>query len=245
MTSSGTYNFALSNVSIIFEAFDRIGVDPETITTRQMISARNSLNLELLEFSNRGFNFWKLDSGTINLALNQATYTLPANLVTLTELWYSQVNAQGAGVNQDRLMIPISRGQYAQISNKLQPGIPTQYWFQMLTTPQVTIWMVPQAGQTAPTTVLNWYGLQQIQDANLNGLETPDIHYRATEALITGQTLRLCEKFGPKDPQARQGMMMEKKALRDVAWENFTRRDNEPGDIIIQPAVSVYARGML
>lgn len=242
MASSGLYNFALPNVSIITEAFDRIQVDPETITPRQMVSARISLNLELVEWSNTAFNFWKLTGGTIPLVAGQATYTLPANLSTLTELWYSQVNALGTGVNQDRWLTPMTRSEYAQITNKLQPGLPTRYWLQMLVPQQFTVWEVPQAGQVAPNVVLNWYGLQQIQDANTTGAETPDIAYRAYSALTAKLTLRLCEKFGPKSPQARQQMMLEKKTIADAAYDNMARRDQEPGDIIIRPNVGVYGR---
>ena len=143
MTTSGTWNFQLPNTSIVFEAFERIQVNPASpaMDPQKLISARNSLNLVLLEWSNKGFNFWKLTSGTVNLAVNQATYVLPATLVVLTEIWYSLVNAGGPGINQDRILVPIDRTSYAQITNKLQPGIPTQYWLQMLSpAPQITIW---------------------------------------------------------------------------------------------------------
>lgn len=240
MPSSGTYNFALSNASIVFEAFDRISVLPPQITRHHLISARTSLNLELERWSNAGFNFWELDSGTINLAINEATYTLPINLVTMTELWYSNVNGNGSGVNQDRIMVPITRSQYAALTNKLQQGIPTQYWFQMLTVPQVTIWEVPSIG--APNYVLQWYGLKQIQDANLGTAETPDIPYRAVDCLCARMAFRLCEKFGPKDPQARQALMTEKKLLADEAWDEMSRRDQEPGPVTVRPNLSSYAR---
>lgn len=242
MATSGTFNFALTNTSILFEAFDRIQIDPELITPRQMVSARVSLNLELETWDNEGFNFWKTTSGTIPLLNNQETYTLPTNLSVLTELWYSQVNALGTGVNQDRIMVPMTRSDYAFITNKLQPGLPTRYWLQMTIPQQITIWEVPQAGAVAPNVVLNWFGLQQIQDANTGGTETPDIPYRAIEALCAKMALRLCEKFGPKDPQARQQLMLEKKTIADSAWNNMARRDQEPGDMIIRPNVGVYGR---
>lgn len=236
MATSGTYDFGLTNASIIFEAFDRIGVRPTQMDRHMLNSARVSMNLELLDWSNRGFNFWQTTSGTIPLVANQATYTLPANMVTLTELYYTQVNGGGTGVNQDRTMTAITRQQYSQIVNKLQTGIPTQYWFQMLVTPQLTIWEVPYAGATAPNFVLSYYGLMQIQDANTTANETPNIHYRATDALIAGLALRLCEKFGPVPRLA------EKKAAADIAWENMVRRDQEPGPITVRPEIGRYGR---
>lgn len=243
MASSGTFTFQLTNTSIILDAFERIpGIEPEMLTVRHFISARNSINLIFLDWANQGILFWKVISGTIALTVGQPVYTLPSNLVTLTDVWYSQVNADGAGVNQDRILVPMSRDEYAELPNKNQQGVPTRYWFQMLVQPQITIWEVPQTGQAAPTCVINWFGLQQIQDANAFGAETPDIHSRAIKALISDLTLDLTEKFGPKDPQARQQLMAEKKAIRDEAWANFTRRDQEPGTIWMRLDVSSYGR---
>lgn len=240
MVSSGTYNFALSNASIVLEAFDRIQKRPGEVDRHMMISARTSLQLELQTWSNKGFNFWELLSGTINIAVNTPTYILPSQLVTLTEMYYTTVVP--GGVNSDRIMVPIQREQYAMIVNKLQPGIPTQYWFQMLITPQVTIWEVPASGQVAPNYVINWYGLSQIQDANLGGGDTPNIDYRCYEALTAGMALRLAEKFGPVDPNAKLAMMKEKKGLFDIAWGDMVRRDQEPGMISYRPRVGGYGR---
>jgi len=240
VASSGTYNFAMANTSVVLEAFDRIQKPPPVLTRHMLVSARNSLNLELAAWSNAGMNFWETTGGTINLAVGTGTYTLPTNLVTMTELWYSTVNGGGTGVNNDRIMVPITRTQYSMIVNKNQQGIPTQYWFQMLETPQVTIWEVPFVG--APNYVLEWYGMQRVQDANLAGGETPDIPYRAIDALCARMALRLCEKFGPVNPQARQAMMMEKKAAADEAWELLMRRDQEPGPMTINANIAAYGK---
>lgn len=238
--TSGTYNFGLSNTSVLFEAFDRIGIRPAAVDRHQIISARNSLNLEMIDWEDAGFQAWELDTGTINLAVNQPVYTLPANLVTMTELWYSNVNGNGTGVNLDRIMIPITRTQYAALTNKLQQGIPTQYWFQMLAIPQVTIWEVPSVG--APDYVMQWYGLKQMQDMNVDGGQAPDVPRRALECLCARMAFRLCEKFGPSNPQARQALMAEKKAIADDAWQKMVRRDQEPGATTIFPNTSSYGR---
>lgn len=244
MTTSGLYNFGLSNSGTIFEAFDRAGIRPAMIDRHMMQSARNSLNLELLSWSNETFNFWKTTSGTINLITGQATYLLPVNLVTLEELYLTQVNGNGPGVNSDRIMTPMERTQYSEIPNKLQPGNPTSYWFQMVIPPQVTIWQPPQAGFASPTYVLSWYGLQQIQDATLSPNESPDIAVRASDALCARLTLRLAEKFGPNNPAERSMMIKEKAALAQVAWDNLQRRDQEPGPTTMRMNTEAYRRMM-
>lgn len=240
--TSGTWDYGLTTAGLVLEAFDRIQLRPTQLEPHHFASARQSINLELMDWSNEGFNFWETAAGTIPLVANQATYTLPTNLVTITEMYFSQVNAGGAGVNQDRIMIPITRTQYAQIVNKLQQGIPTQYWLQMLYVPQITIWEVPQAGQVAPGYVLGWYGLQQIQDANIGGVEAPDVHYRALDALAARLTFRLAEKFLPFALPTRAAVMQEKKGLAEEAFNKMARRDQEPGVTTIRANISAYGR---
>ena len=242
MATSGLFNFGLSNSGTIFEAFDRISIRPPMVDRHMMASARNSLNLELLSWSNESWNYWKTTSGTINLVVGQATYLLPANLVTLEELYLSQVNGNGAGVNADRIMTPMERTQYSEIPNKLQTGNPTSYWFQMVIPPQVTIWETPQAGFASPNYILSWYGLQQIQDATLSGGENPDIAVRASDALCARLTLRLAEKFGPSSPAERAALIKEKGALAEIAWENLQRRDQEPGPTTFRMNTEAYRR---
>lgn len=242
LSTSGTYNFTLPNASVVLEAFDRIGIQPPQVSRHMLASARTSLNLEFIDWENSGFNFWKLTSGSLTLVAGTGTYLMPSNLVTVEEVYYSQVNALGTGVNSDRMLTPITRDQYAMITNKNQQGVPTQYWFQMLQTPQITLWEVPQSGQAAPNYTVSWYGLQQMQDANLGVGEVPDVARRGIDALCARMAVRLAEKFGPKDPNARTQMMMEKKTLAAEAWDKFARRDQEPGAMSYRPNIRAYAR---
>ena len=235
---SGTFAFALSNAQIVIEAFDRIGFEPAKLTRHHMTSAWNSLNLELSSWDLKGFSLWKLTSGTINLVAGQGSqtspYALPANLVTLTDVWYTTVDITGGGVNNtDRLMTPLTREQYAAISNKNTLGTPMQYWFQRLATPQLVLWQVPSAG--APNYVINWFGLQQIQDAGIGSGETPDVLLRGLDALIAGLTRRLAEKFAP-------ARLKEKAELANEAWAIFATDDQEAGPLVVRPNLGDYGR---
>src|SRR5271165_97003 len=111
--TSGTYYFSPSNTSVVVEAFDRCRIRPVRLDRHKLFSARQSLNFELLDWSNSGFNLWKQVSNTINLVANTATYIIDPTIETLTEVWYSQVNGGGPGVNNDRFMTPLTRSQYA------------------------------------------------------------------------------------------------------------------------------------
>jgi len=236
--SSGTQTFFLDNTEIVMEAFDRIQVRPSEITRHHLISARRSLNLELQRWSNLGINLWEVVTATLNLVIGQATYTLPQNLVTIMEMYYSTVNGNGAGINFDRIMVPITRTQYAMLPNKLQQGIPTQYWLERLEQPVVTLWETPAIG--SPQYVVNYNYLQRIDDAGLASGETPDIVYRGLDALCAALSARLAGKFAPI--QIRSQVMQSAKAEAQEAWNDFVTNDQEDGPLIMQPNVGGYGR---
>ena len=231
--SSGTTNFGLSNATVLIEAFDRLGFEPTRITRHQLISGRRSLNLELQLWSNRGLNLWKMVQGTINLVAGQAVYDIRPILIDMTEMYYTTVDTTGGPNSIDRIMVPITRTQYDQLSNKGQQGLPTQYWFQRYISPQVTIWEVPYAG--APDYVCNWWGLQQIFDAGIAGAETPDVPYRGFDALAAGVCARLAEKFAP-------ARLTEKRALAKESFLEFAENDQEAGAFVLSPNVAGYRR---
>lgn len=236
---SGTSIWSLSDAQIVLEAADRIRVRPAAIDRHFLLSASTSLNLEMRSIDIRGGPAtWKIVSGTINLVQGQAVYTLPTNLVTLTELWYSTVNGNGAGINSDRIMVPLTRTQYAMLPNKLQQGQPTQFWYQGYPTPQITIWETPFA--PAPAYVLNYFALQRIQDANLGSGETPDVVFRGLEALCAGLALRLADKF--MDPSLMEIMMPRLEKQATDAWNEFASQDQDMGPMLIQPNVGGYGR---
>src|SRR5690242_18888758 len=93
--TSGTFGFAPSDASVVFEAFDRIGIRPPQVDRHMLFSARDSMNYLFIEWENNGVQLWKVVSGTINLVPGQASYDMPPSLVTLTEAWYSQPNGLG------------------------------------------------------------------------------------------------------------------------------------------------------
>lgn len=232
-TTSGSYTFGIANDQVVLEAFDRINLRPTQLDRHHFNSARTSLNLELVRWSSRGINLWKMTSGTITLVPGQSTYLLPTSLIAVTEMWLRTVDTTGKGNDTDRFLAPITREQYAMIPTKNLSGTPSQYWFQRVLPPQVTFWSPPLLG--SPALVCNWFGMLQIQDAGIGGGETPDIHYQGFDALCAGLALRLARKFAP---QLAEALAMEAKA----AWDDFAANDQEAGSIIIRPNLAGYGR---
>ena len=229
-----TTTWSPSYAQITTEAFERIGKGTEMLSRQMVASAGRSLNLDLIQWENSGSNLWKVISGTINLTQGVASYTLEADLVVLTEVYYSQVGAGPNGSNIDRIMTPLTREQYAMLPNKLEQGTPNQYWPQMLN-PSIVLTLYQAPAIPSPAYVISWNGLQRISDATALASQTPDFHRRGLDALCAGLAKRLAMKFAPERYQLAAAEAKD-------AWDIFCQRDQEGGSFQILPNVSLYGR---
>lgn len=125
MTTSGTTEFNLELRDIIEEAFERCGA--ELRTGYDLRTARRSLNLLTIEWSNRGINLWTIEEGAITLQTGQATYPLPVDTIDLLEHVIRQ-NAGNTATQSDITISRISVSTYAAIPNKTAQGLPIQIW---------------------------------------------------------------------------------------------------------------------
>jgi hypothetical protein len=125
-----------------------------------MTAARMASNLLLANWANRGVNLWAVDLITVPLVQGQATYSVDSNTVVMLDAYIETVTD---GVATDRIILPVSRTEYASYPNKQQQGFPTVFWFDRLISPEVTLWPVPDGTQT----YLKYYRVRQIQDSNL------------------------------------------------------------------------------
>jgi hypothetical protein len=147
----------------------------------------------------------------------------------------AQVAAQLQGVPAftDVLMTPFSRNDYAALSNKLQPGTPTSYWFERTTVPQVNPWPVPD--QNGPYE-LRTYLMRQIQDVNPTGGQTVDIPDRFDMAFTLALAADLAMKWVPDRWAALDGAAVKAMTIAMDA-------DREMCSTFLMPDVQGYFRG--
>lgn len=231
MTSSGTWNFSLSNGEAVIEAFDRCGIDMPQLEQKHFYSARRKLNLMLSsEWSNKQVNLFTVTLNSQALTQGVSTYTLPANVVMVLDAYRS---TQQGTVNQtDIFMTPISRDDYAAYPMKQTQAPPTQYWLNRQITPTITTYPVADSGGPY---FLNYYACVNVQDANLAGGETPNVPNRWLDALCAGLALRLAGTYA-KD------RVPELKAEYQEAWTVAATQDVENVPIRIIPKFGGYWR---
>ena len=190
MATSGTVAFRPNIEEIIDESFERCGIETQTRTGGQAVSARRSLNLLFSEWSNRGWNYWTLSYQTITLVADQATYTLAAGLVDIVDVVYRKVSGS---TSTDQAMSRIAIADYNQIPNKTDTGVSSQYMIDRQYTPTMTVWQVPDNTSDS----IRYYGILQPEDASAM-YQDADVPYRWSDAMCAGLAAKLSIKFAPE-----------------------------------------------
>ena len=153
MTTSGTYDFNLSNADIITSAYRRIGIRPTEFTQDHLSDGRTELNLWLASASNRGPNLWAVDLVTTPLLPAVKTYAVDQSTVMILDA-YVEITQVSTAIS------PLSRSDYAAIGTKDSQGRPTTFWFDRLTSPTITMWPVPSKSTASSTIGIAGFRMQ-------------------------------------------------------------------------------------
>ena len=226
-TYSGVYNFAPTGGEIIMNAFQRIAIRPTELLATHLSSAVMELNLLMARMSNMQPNLWTVDLQSLPITQGNATYSLPADTVMITNAYISV----GSGTSRiDTLIWPLSQTEYAAIANKSSQGKPTTFWFNRTISPTITFYLTPDGN--GPYTV-NYYRVRQIQDATLPSGVNVEVPYLWLDALVAGLAHRLARIYQPQLEQIR-------KADADEAWNIAATQNVENVDLYISPGIGGY-----
>lgn len=236
MATSGTYTFNPSLGEITLYAYNLIGVRNTALLQEHMEAARMAANMLCSNWSNRGVNLWAVDLVTVALVQGQASYDVDLNTVMILDAYMEIDNGGGAPI--DRIIMPVSRTEYASYPNKEQQGFTTTFWFDRLigtvspNKPTVTLWPVPD-GSSAQ--YLKYYRVRQIQDAALqNGVQV-EIPYLWMDAFAYGLAARLAVIWAPDKMQLL-------KPLADEAYNVAAEQNIEQAQQYISPQIGGYFR---
>jgi hypothetical protein len=230
MTTSGTYTFNPGLGELTLYAYNLIGVRNTAVLQEHMEAARMATNMMLARWANQGVNLWKVDLVTTALTTGQTTYPVDADTVVILDAY---VTNDDSGANIDRIIMPISRTEYASYPNKEQQGFPTVYWFDRLLSPTVTLWPVPNT-DNGPQ-YLKYYRVTRIEDAGLQNGQTVDIPYLWLEAFAYGLAYRLAKIWSPQ-------IAATIKPDADEAYAIASQQNVETAQQYISPMVSGYFR---
>jgi hypothetical protein len=192
----------------------RTGYDAKT--------ARRSLNIMFSEWANRGVNLWTVKQATLTLVSGTATYNSGNGLTSpMNDILEVALRRNGADYEVDR----ISRGEYLNVPNKTTTGRPSQFYFNRQTSPELSVWPVPENS----TDELVYYYITRIEDAD-SLQNTTDVPYRFLPCMIAGLSYYLSMKKAPERVQL----------LKAVYEEEFQRASDEDEDRValkLQPDI--------
>ena len=230
MTTSGTYTFNPSLGELTLYSYNLCGLRNTSLLQEHMESARMATNLMLARWANQGVNLWCVDLVSVPLVQGTATYSVDADTVMILDAYMEIDNGNGAPI--DRIILPISRTEYASYANKEQQGFTTTFWFDRLISPTVTLWPVPD-GSSAQ--YLKYYRVRRIQDSALTNGQTVEIPYLWLEAFALGLAQRLAMIWAPDKIQLL-------KPLADEAYTIASEQNIEQAQQYITPMISGYFR---
>jgi hypothetical protein len=188
MATSGTVAFRPDVEEIISEAYERCGIDPQTRTGDQAVSARRSLNLLFSEWANRGINYWTVSKNTLTLVKDQTTpYTLPEGTIDIID---AVVSDSSGTDTSDQIINRISIADYNQIPNKTSSGKPSQYMLDKQYTPKIYLWQIPNKS----TYSIVYWSINQLEDINLSN-QYADVPYRWSDCICAGLASKLALKY--------------------------------------------------
>ena len=152
MATSGTYNFNLDIDEIIQEATEMIGGE-ETLG-HEPASARQSINLMLNDWQNRGILLWSTFTTAVTVVASTNTVSL-ADSVSDALVITVQASAGGAETQLTR----ISFEEFNVLPNKFQTGRTTQYAIKRnLNNPTLFLYPTPNNS----TNILNIEAIRQV-----------------------------------------------------------------------------------
>ncbi len=225
VTTSGSYDFNPSNAEIIAQAFSRIGIRRTSILPQHVQDAVMELNTLFSRLNNMGPNLWTVDLQSIPLLQGSATYSVPAETIMVLDCYLRYGNPP-----IDRILYPLSRTEYASLSNKTTQGFPSQFWFDRLVSPTITFYLTPDGNGPY---VAYYYRFRQIQDSKIANDEVAEIPNRWIDAVIAGLAHRMSRIYAPQLEQIR-------KMDADEAWNVAATQDTENVPLMIMPATGGY-----
>lgn len=225
---SGTYNFQPPIGVLAQNAFSRIGIKRTELLAEHMENSYMESNLLQADWSADGINWWTVELVNQTLTAGTATYSVPANIISVLDVYVSPNNGTSG---QNRLLFPFSRTDYASLANPSEVGFPTSFWYDRALSPSLTLWPVPD---TSTTYLMSFYAYTQTQDAVFRQGGNAAVPYWWLDAYTADLAHRLSRHHA-------QPLEAIRKADKIEAY-NKACKQVEPSPLYISPGLDSYYR---
>lgn len=216
MATSNTYLFNPDLAEMFDDAFERIGLNPETLDASKIQSATRSANFLFKEWEAKGVHSWAIESVKRTLSVGEIVLDIPTEAVSI----------MGVSLIRDDVSTPmqaLGMGDYRELVDKTMTGRPDRYYANRLAyRPELWIWPMPE-NDTDQLDI--WYFRQQQDAGNMtNTLDMPSYYQ---EAFASGLAAKLAEKFAP-------ARLSEKVQLANMQFETAKMEDGSRADFDVR-----------
>jgi hypothetical protein len=224
MATSGTYNFNPPAGTLTLNAFSRCQVKRVEILAEHMENAWTESNLLQADWGADGITWWTVQLITQALTQGVATYTVPANAVSVLDVYINNGSS-------NRLIMPFSRTDFASLATPTTQGFPTTFWWDRVIPSTITLWPVPDNNATY---TMSYYVYTQMQDVTIRQGGNVQLPFFWLDAYTADLAHRLSRHHAPQLEAVRM-------ADRDRAYAKACKQvENE--NLYISPGLSGYFR---
>lgn len=213
MTSSGAVSVDFEIAEFVDEAFERIGISPESLNGRHARSARRSLDFILKIWSARFPHQWKITEQTFTPAAGESSLILDSGSFAVVDAVVRDSESL------DTPIFPISRSEWLAMPDKDIRGRPDRYWVEQQQDARIVHFWQTQGDQGYS---LIFHVASYIFDVGVptNTFDIPPEWWEATASALAHA---LAVKYAPdREPQMNR---LAEKAYRDATQTNHQRAD--------------------
>lgn len=227
MADSNTYQFNPPIGSLAMNAFSRCQIKRTELGAEHWENAFMETNLLGSDWGADGITFWTVQLVSQPLTQGVATYTVPANALSVLDVYINNGSGSSSG-SSNRLIFPFSRTDFASLGNPATQGFPTSFWNNRVIPQTLTLWPVPDNG----TYTMNYYIYTQMQDAVIRSGGNAALPYYWLNAYVADLAHRLARHHAPALEAVRE-------KDRDKAYANACKQV-EPSPMYISPILGGY-----
>jgi len=215
MATSGEYGFDPQVAEIVDDAFERAGIDPATITSRHITSARRSMNFMMQSWMNQRIHLWNVDNGReYKPAQGETTVDLDDGVFEVVEATVVTPSGQNTFETMAR---QISRDEYRAIPDKDIEGRPDRFWVEKLRDKAVLHFWPARDATGYFFRINQWRRLETVTGSAQNA----DVPPEWAEAAAADLAWRLAVKYNPERLGTLKQLASE--AVRDAVDSNAER----------------------
>lgn len=187
-TGSRTFNPSLGELTLF--VYGLLGIRRTQLLQEHMADACLAANLVQTDWLNRGVNLWQVDTYVIPLFEEVGQYAVDPSVLSILDAY---VTSGDLSAQMDRVILPVSRTEFASYVDKNMVGFPTTFWFDRTLSPVVNLWPVPDGTQIS----LTIYVLKQPEDAALSSAMTVFTPYAWLNAFAYAMAVKLAPIWAP------------------------------------------------